>query len=142
LDSQPLKLPMLRCIRRDWDVSRSLNQARVLVAVGYVVFRRMSKMKLLWAAFAEIGQFDHLFISAQCRNAPLSETTKDKFRPTLDSFGGITCGQTCLLISDMGQSSLSQVAGRKDIQGLRLLEQNAGIEALLVISLSNWLYSG
>ncbi len=88
------------------------------------------------AAFAEIGHFDHLFISAQdAATAPLSETTKDKFRPTLDSkiWGALhVVKHTASRISEYGSIVfISGLAGRKGYPGFALAgAANAGIEAV------------
>ena len=88
------------------------------------------------AAFAEIGQFDHLFISAQdAATAPLSETTKDKFRPTLDSkiWGALHVVKHAAAHINKGGSIvfISGLAGRRGYPGFALAgAANAGIEAV------------
>lgn len=88
------------------------------------------------AAFAEIGQFNHLFISAQdAATAPLSETTKNKFRPTLDSkiWGALhVVKHAASHITEQGSIVLiSGLAGRKGYPGFALAgAANAGIEAV------------
>ncbi len=88
------------------------------------------------AAFSEIGQFDHLFISAQdAATAPLSETTKDKFRPTLDSkiWGALHIVKHAAAYTQREGSIvfISGLAGRKGYPGFALAgAANAGIEAV------------
>ena len=88
------------------------------------------------AAFAEIGQFDHLFISAQdAATASLSEITKDKFRPTLDSkiWGALhVVKHAASRINKAGSIVfISGLAGRKGYPGFALAgAANAGIEAV------------
>lgn len=88
------------------------------------------------AAFAEIGQFDHLFISAQdAATAPLSDITKDKFRPTLDSkiWGALhVVKHAASRINEAGSIVfISGLAGRKGYPGFALAgAANAGIEAV------------
>ena len=88
------------------------------------------------AAFTDIGQFDHLFISAQdAATAPLSETTKNKFRPTLDSkiWGALhVVKHAASRISEYGSIIfISGLAGRKGYPGFALAgAANAGIEAV------------
>ncbi len=88
------------------------------------------------AAFAEIGQFNHLFISAQdAATAPLSETTKNKFRPTLDSkiWGALhVVKHATSRITEQGSIVfISGLAGRKGYAGFALAgAANAGIEAV------------
>ncbi|MBW4471518.1 MAG: SDR family oxidoreductase [Stenomitos rutilans HA7619-LM2] len=87
-------------------------------------------------AFTEIGPFDHLFISAQdAATAPLSKTTKDKFRPTLDSkiWGALhIVKHAASRISSHGSIVfISGLAGRKGYSGFALAgAANAGIEAV------------
>lgn len=88
------------------------------------------------AAFTEIGQFDHLFISAQdAATATLSETTKDKLRPTLDSkiWGALhVVKHATSRISERGSITfVSGLAGRKGYPGYAIAgAANAGIEAV------------
>lgn len=88
------------------------------------------------AAFAQIGQFDHLFISAQdAATAPLSEITKDKFRPTLDSkiWGALHVVKHAAsrINKDGSIVFISGLAGRKGYPGFALAgAANAGIEAV------------
>lgn len=88
------------------------------------------------AAFARIGQFDHLFISAQdVATAPLLETTKDKLRPTLDSkiWGALhVVKHAASRISEQGSVVfISGLAGRKGFPGFAVFgAANAGIEAV------------
>ena len=88
------------------------------------------------AAFAAIGQFNHLFISAQdAATAPLSQTTKDKFRPTLDSkiWGALHVVKhvAARIQKDGSIVFISGLAGRKGYPGFALAgAANAGIEAV------------
>jgi NAD(P)-dependent dehydrogenase (short-subunit alcohol dehydrogenase family) len=88
------------------------------------------------AAFNKIGTFDHLFISAQdAATAPLSEMTKDKFRPTLDSkiWGALhVVKHAASRINEHGSIVfVSGLAGRKGYPGYALAgAANAGIEAV------------
>ncbi len=88
------------------------------------------------AAFAEIGQFDYLFISAQdAATASLLEITKDKFRPTLDSkiWGALhVVKHAASRINKAGSIVfISGLAGRKGYPGFALAgAANAGIEAV------------
>lgn len=88
------------------------------------------------AAFAKIGAFHHLFISAQdAATAPLLEITKDKFRPTLDSkiWGALhVVKHAASRISEHGSIVfVSGLAGRKGYPGYALAgAANAGIEAV------------
>lgn len=88
------------------------------------------------AAFAETGQFNHLFISAQdAATAPLSETTKDTFRPTLDSkiWGALHVVKHAAsrIHKDGSIVFISGLAGRKGYPGFALAgAANAGIEAV------------
>jgi len=86
-------------------------------------------MKLLWAAFAEIGQFDHP-ISAQDAATACQKRLKTSFVRHLTRFGGITCGQTCRFSHPV--IFISGLLG-EDIR-VCLLGSNAGTR--LVISLS------
>ncbi|MGL5835426.1 MAG: SDR family oxidoreductase [Waterburya sp.] len=87
-------------------------------------------------AFAEIGAFDHLFISAQdASTAPLSETTIEKLRPTLDSkiwgaFHVVKYGVSQIR-ADGSITFISGLAGRRGYSGFALAgAANAGIEAV------------
>lgn len=87
-------------------------------------------------AFAEIGAFDHLFISAQdASTAPLSETTIEKLRPTLDSkiwgaFHVVKHGVSQIR-ADGSITFISGLAGRRGYSGFALAgAANAGIEAV------------
>jgi NAD(P)-dependent dehydrogenase (short-subunit alcohol dehydrogenase family) len=88
------------------------------------------------AAFAEIGQLNHLFISAQdAATAPLSEISKDKFRPTLDSkiWGALHVVKYAAsrIQNDGSIVFISGLAGRKGYSGFALAgAANAGIEAV------------
>lgn len=89
------------------------------------------------AAFNKIGTFDHLFISAQdaATAAPLSEITKDKFRPTLDSkiWGALHVVKHATSRIDEHGSIVfvSGLAGRKGYPGYSLAgAASAGIEAV------------
>ena len=88
------------------------------------------------AAFAEIGMLDHLFVSATiAATAPLAETTKDKFRPTLDSkiWGALHIAKHAAphLLEKGSITFISGLAGRKGYQGFALAgAANAGIEAV------------
>lgn len=86
--------------------------------------------------FQDIGYFDHLFISAQdATTAPLSETTLDQLRPTLNSkiWGAIHVVK-CAASQIPAQGSItfiSGLAGRRGYSGLAVAgAANAGIEAL------------
>lgn len=87
-------------------------------------------------AFAEIGQLNHLFISAQdAATALLSETTKDKLRPTLDSkiWGALHVVKHAAsrIQKDGSIVFISGLAGRKGYSGFALAgAANAGIEAV------------
>jgi NAD(P)-dependent dehydrogenase (short-subunit alcohol dehydrogenase family) len=87
-------------------------------------------------AFAEIGAFDHLFISAQdASTAPLSETTMEKLRPTLDSkiwgaFHVVKHGISQIRTNG-SITFISGLAGRRGYAGLAVAgAANAGIEAV------------
>ncbi|AFZ32657.1 short-chain dehydrogenase/reductase SDR [Gloeocapsa sp. PCC 7428] len=87
-------------------------------------------------AFAEIGTFDHLFISAQdATTATLSETTIEKLRPTLDSkiWGAFHVVKHSIfqMRSDGSITFISGLAGRRGYPGLAVAgAANAGIEAV------------
>jgi NAD(P)-dependent dehydrogenase (short-subunit alcohol dehydrogenase family) len=87
-------------------------------------------------AFAEIGNFDHLFISAQdASTAPLSETTMEKLRPTLDSkiWGAfhVVKHSVSKISADGSITFISGLAGRRGYAGLAVAgAANAGIEAV------------
>lgn len=87
-------------------------------------------------AFTKIERFDHLFISAQdAATAPLIETTKDKFRPTLDSkiWGALHVVKHAAsrIQKDGSIVFISGLAGRKGYSGFALAgAANAGIEAV------------
>jgi NAD(P)-dependent dehydrogenase (short-subunit alcohol dehydrogenase family) len=87
-------------------------------------------------AFAKIGDFDHLFISAQdATTATLSATTIEKLRPTLDSkiWGAL---QVVKHSSDRIRTNgsitfISGLAGRRGYAGFAVSgAANAGIEAV------------
>ncbi len=87
-------------------------------------------------AFAEIGAFDHLFISAQdASTAPLSETTLEKLRPTLDSkiwgaFHVVKHGVSQIRAHG-SITFISGLAGRRGYAGFAVAgAANAGIEAV------------
>ena len=87
-------------------------------------------------AFAEIGAFDHLFISAQdASTAPLSETTMEKLRPTLDSkiwgaFHVVKHGVSQIRANG-SITFISGLAGRRGYAGFAVAgAANAGIEAV------------
>jgi len=114
-----------------------LNQASAEIGSGvHGVQADVEDEASVEAAFAKIGTFDHLFISAQdAATAPLSETTKDEFRPTLDSkiWGALqVVKHTASHISEHGSIVfVSGLAGRKGYPGFALAgAANAGIEAV------------
>jgi NAD(P)-dependent dehydrogenase (short-subunit alcohol dehydrogenase family) len=87
-------------------------------------------------AFAKIGDFDHLFISAQdATTSTLSATTIEKLRPTLDSkiWGAL---QVVKHSSDRIRTNgsitfISGLAGRRGYPGFAVAgAANAGIEAV------------
>jgi NAD(P)-dependent dehydrogenase (short-subunit alcohol dehydrogenase family) len=87
-------------------------------------------------AFAQIGDFDHLFISAQdATTASLPATTIEKLRPTLDSkiWGAL---QVVKHSSDQIRTNgsitfISGLAGRRGYAGFAVAgAANAGIEAV------------
>lgn len=97
-------------------------------------------------ALAEIGTFDHLFISAQdASTAPLSETTMEKLRPTLDSkiWGAfhVVKHSVSRIRADGSITFISGLAGRRGYSGLAVAgAANAGIEAVarnLVVELAS-----
>jgi len=87
-------------------------------------------------AFAEIGSFDHLFISAQdASTAPLAETTMEHLRPTLDSkiWGALhVVKHSVSQIRAHGSITfISGLAGRRGYAGFAVAgAANAGIEAV------------
>lgn len=87
-------------------------------------------------AFIEIGKLDHLFISAQdAATAPLSKTTKDQLRPTLDSkiWGALhVVKYAASQLSKSGSITfISGLAGRRGYGGMAVVgAANAGIEAV------------
>lgn len=114
-----------------------LNQASAEIGSGvHGIQADVEEEASVRAAFAEIGQFNHLFISAQdAATAPLSETTKDKFRPTLDSkiWGALhVVKYAAPRITEQGSIVfISGLAGRKGYPGFALAgAANAGIEAV------------
>nr|WP_178378137.1 SDR family NAD(P)-dependent oxidoreductase [Chroogloeocystis siderophila] len=86
--------------------------------------------------FAEIGTFNHLFISAQeASTAPLSETTIEKLRPTLDSkiWGAFHVVKHSIsqIRADGSITFISGLAGHRGYPGLAVAgAANAGIEAV------------
>ena len=87
-------------------------------------------------AFEKIGAFDHLFISAQdASTAPLSETTIEKLRPTLDSkiwgaFHVVKHGVSQIRANG-SITFISGLAGRRGYAGFAVAgAANAGIEAV------------
>ena len=87
-------------------------------------------------AFEKIGAFDHLFISAQdASTAPLSETTIEKLRPTLDSkiwgaFHAVKHGVSQIRANG-SITFISGLAGRRGYAGFAVAgAANAGIEAV------------
>jgi NAD(P)-dependent dehydrogenase (short-subunit alcohol dehydrogenase family) len=114
-----------------------LNQARAEIGNGTrSVQADVEEEASVEAAFTEIGQLDHLFISAQdAATAPLSETTKNKFRPTLDSkiWGALYVVKYAAARITKGGSIvfISGLAGRRGYPGFALAgAANAGIEAV------------
>jgi len=114
-----------------------LNQASAEIGSGvHGVQADVEDEASVEAAFVKIGTFDHLFISAQdAATAPLSETTKGKFRPTLDSkiWGALhVVKHAASRISEHGSIVfVSGLAGRKGYPGFALAgAANAGIEAV------------
>jgi NAD(P)-dependent dehydrogenase (short-subunit alcohol dehydrogenase family) len=87
-------------------------------------------------AFAKIGDFDHLFISAQdASTASLSTTTIEKLRPTLDSkiWGALQVVKRSVSQMRIGGSItfISGLAGRRGYSGFAVAgAANAGIEAV------------
>jgi len=86
--------------------------------------------------FAEIGTFDHLFISAQdASTAPLSETKMEKLRSTLDSkiWGALHVVKHGIsqIRADGSVTFISGLAGRRGYPGFAVAgAANAGIEAV------------
>jgi len=87
-------------------------------------------------AFAKIGDFDHLFISAQdASTATLSATTIEKLRPTLDSkiWGALQVVKRSVSQMRIGGSItfISGLAGHRGYGGFAVAgAANAGIEAV------------
>jgi NAD(P)-dependent dehydrogenase (short-subunit alcohol dehydrogenase family) len=87
-------------------------------------------------AFDKIGDFDHLFISAQdASTASLSTTTIEKLRPTLDSkiWGALQVVKHGVSQMRVGGSItfISGLAGRRGYPGFAVAgAANAGIEAV------------
>jgi NAD(P)-dependent dehydrogenase (short-subunit alcohol dehydrogenase family) len=87
-------------------------------------------------ALAEISNFDHLFISAQdASTAPLSKTTMEGLRPTLDSkiWGALHIVKhgTSRIRADGSITFISGLAGRRGYSGFAVAgAANAGIEAV------------
>lgn len=87
-------------------------------------------------AFADIGVLDHLFVSAQdATTAPLTKTTKEQLRPTLDSkiWGAFHVAKHAApQLSKSGSITfISGLAGRRGYAGFAVAgAANAGIEAV------------
>jgi NAD(P)-dependent dehydrogenase (short-subunit alcohol dehydrogenase family) len=114
-----------------------LHQASTIIGEGVQSIQiDVEDEESVKVVFAEIGMFDHLFISAQdAATAPLAETTKNKFRPTLDSkiWGALNVVKHAAshLLERGSITFISGLAGRKGYQGFALAgAANAGIEAL------------
>jgi len=87
-------------------------------------------------AFSIIGAFDHLFISAQdAATSPLSTTTIEKLRPTLDSkiWGALQVVKNSIsqIRVEGSITFISGLAGRRGYPGFAVAgAANAGIEAV------------
>jgi NAD(P)-dependent dehydrogenase (short-subunit alcohol dehydrogenase family) len=117
--------------------STKLEQAKGLIGENVkVIATDIMDEAAISQAIAEIGAFDHLFISAQdASTAPLSETTIEKLRPTLDSkiWGAFHVVKHSLsqIRANGSITFISGLAGRRGYSGFAVAgAANAGIEAV------------
>jgi len=117
--------------------SSKLEQARALIGESTkAIATNVMDETAIAQTFVEIGAFDHLFISAQdASTAPLSETTMEKLRPTLDSkiWGAIHVVKHSVsqMRADGSIKFISGLAGRQGYSGFAIAgAANAGIEAV------------
>ena len=117
--------------------SAKLEQAKSLIGENVkAIATDVMDETAIHQAFAAIGTFDHLFISAQdASTAPLSETAMEKLRPTLDSkiWGALHVVKhgVSQIRTDGSITFISGLAGRRGYPGLAVAgAANAGIEAV------------
>jgi NAD(P)-dependent dehydrogenase (short-subunit alcohol dehydrogenase family) len=114
-----------------------LDQAKALIGEGTQTLSvDVMNEEAVAKAFAEMGDFDHLFISAQdASTATLAETTREKLGMTIDSkiWGAIhVVRQAVSKLSAQGSITfISGLASRRGYPGFAVAgAANAGIEAL------------
>ncbi len=117
--------------------STKLEQARTLIGTDIrAISVDVMDEATVARAFADIGTLDHLFISAQnASTAPLSETTVEKLRPTLDSkiWGAlhVVKHSVPLMPANGSITFISGLAGRRGYSSFAVAgAANAGIEAV------------
>lgn len=117
--------------------STKLEQAKGLIGENVkAIATDVMDETAIGQAFAEIRAFDHLFISAQdSSTAPLSETTMEKLRPTLDSkiWGALHVVKHSVsqIRADGSITFISGLTGRRAYLGFAVAgAANAGIEAV------------
>jgi len=94
---------MLRCIRRDCrTISRSLKQAVLKLAVGYVVQADVQNEASVEAALLKLDSLITYLQPKMPQPRLCQKRLKDKFRPTLDSkiWGALHVVKHALLISE------------------------------------------